>query len=268
MVDYSGYEHILAERDGNILTLTLNRPDRMNAVNGRLHTELSTIFREVNRDNEAWAVILTGAGRAFCAGGDIGGMASSESGSNLEHRVAEVRGEAQEIVYSILDLEKPLVGKINGAAVGLGATVALLCDVVVASVKARIGDRHVNVGLVAGDGGAVIWPWLVGINKAKELLMTGELIQGDDLARLGIVNHLVDSEELDAFCLTKARELAGMAPYAARATKQTLNKILKKQAEEVMDVGLAWEWLSMRQDDHREATSAFVEKREAHFKGT
>ena len=186
----------------------------------------------------------------------------------MEHRVAEVRGEAQEIVYSILDLEKPLVGKINGAAVGLGATVALLCDVVVASEKTRIGDRHVNVGLVAGDGGAVIWPWLVGINKAKELLMTGELIQGDDLARLGIVNHLVDSEELDAFCLTKARELAGMAPYAARATKQTLNKILKKQAEEVMDVGLAWEWLSMRQDDHREATSAFVEKREAHFKGT
>ena len=94
MVDYSGYEHILAEHDGNILTLTLNRPDRMNAVNGRLHTGLSTIFREVNRDNEAWAVILTGAGRAFCAGGDVGGMASSESGSNLEHRVAEVRGVA------------------------------------------------------------------------------------------------------------------------------------------------------------------------------
>ena len=163
MVNYDGYEHIQAERNGNILTLTLNRPERMNAVNGRMHTELSTIFREVNADNETWAVVLTGAGRAFCAGGDVGGMASSESGSNTERRVAEVRGEAQQIVHSMLDLEKPLVGKINGAAVGLGATIALLCDVVVATEKTRIGDRHVNVGLVAGDGGAVIWPWLVGI---------------------------------------------------------------------------------------------------------
>ncbi len=267
MATYDGYEHIQAERDGNILTLTLNRPDRMNAVNGRMHTELSTIFREVNADNETWAVVLTGAGRAFCAGGDVGGMASSESGSNTERRVAEVRGEAQQIVHSMLDLEKPLVGKINGAAVGLGATIALLCDVVVATEKTRIGDRHVNVGLVAGDGGAVIWPWLVGINKAKELLMTGELIQGADLLRLGIVNHLVEEDELDQFCADKARELAGMAPYAARATKQTLNKILKRQAEEVLDIGLGWEWLSMRQDDHHEAATAFVEKREAHFTG-
>lgn len=267
MVDYSSYEHILTERDGNILTLTLNRPDRMNAVNGRLHTELSTIFRDVNRDNDAWAVILTGAGRAFCAGGDVGGMASSGSGSNVERRVAEIRGEAQEIVHSMLDLEKPLVGKINGPAVGLGATIALLCDVVVASDRARIGDRHVNVGLVAGDGGAVIWPWLVGINRAKELLMTGELIQGEDLVRMGIANHLVDGDELDAFCLEKARQLAGMAPYAARATKQTLNKILKAQAEMVLDIGLGWEWLSMRQDDHREAATAFVEKREPQFVG-
>ena len=267
MVDYSGYEHILAERNGNILTLALNRPDRMNTVNGRMHTELSKIFREVNADNDAWAVILTGAGRAFCAGGDVGRMASSESGSITERREAEVRGEAQEIVHSMLDLEKPLVGKINGVAVGLGATIALLCDVVVASDRARIGDRHVNVGLVAGDGGAVIWPWLVGINKAKELLMTGELIQGDDLLRLGIANHVVDADNLDQFCLDKARQLAGMAPYAARATKQTLNKILKRQAEEVLDIGLGWEWLSMRQDDHHEAATAFLEKREARFTG-
>lgn len=268
MVDYSNYEHIQAERDGNILTLTLNRPERMNAVNGRLHSELSTIFREVNHDNEAWAVVLTGAGRAFCAGGDVGGMASSDSGSNVEHRVAEVRGEAQQIVYSMLDLEKPLVGKINGAAVGLGATIALLCDVVVATETTRIGDRHVNVGLVAGDGGAVIWPWLVGINRAKELLMTGELVQGDDLLRMGIANHVVPAEDLDQFCLDKARQLAAMAPYAARATKQTLNKILKKQAEDVLDIGLGWEYLSMKLDDHHEAASAFVEKRDATFTGS
>ena len=124
----------------------------------------------------------------------------------------------------MLDLEKPLAGKINGASVGLGATIALLCDVVVVTEATRIGDRHVNVGLIAGDGGAVIWPWLVGINRAKELLMTGELVQGDDLLRMGIANHVVPAEDLDQFCLDKARQLAGMAPYASRATKQTLTR--------------------------------------------
>ena len=261
------YEHILVSRDGDVLILTLNRPERLNAVNGRLHTELARVFRDANADQESRAVLLTGAGRGFCAGGDVQGMSQSESGSNLARSFAEVRGEAQEIVHSILDLEKPLVGMINGAAVGLGATIALLCDVVVASERTRIGDRHVNVGLVAGDGGAVIWPMLVGINRAKELLMLGDLIEGEDLVRLGLVNHLVAHEELERFSLDLAHRLAGMAPYAAKATKVTLNKLLKQQAETVLDVGLAFEGISMRSSDHHEAASAWVEKRQPHFTG-
>ena len=223
MPDFDRYEFIEVTRDENVLVLTLNRPDRLNAVHGPLHTELSTIFRDANDDQESRAVLLTGAGRAFCAGGDVQGMSEAGAGSISNEKFAEVRGEAAQIVHSILDLEKPLVCKVNGAAVGLGATIALLADVVIASDRAKIGDRHVNVGLVAGDGGALIWPLLVGINKAKELLMTGDLIEGDELRQLGIANHVIPHDELDDFSMALTKRLAGMAPYACRASKVAIN---------------------------------------------
>lgn len=268
MADYSEFEFITTEYKGKVLILTLNRPERLNAVHARMHYELSTIFRVVNNDNDAWAVVLTGAGRGFCSGGDVQNMSESGAGSIGAHdRFAEVRGEAASIVESILDCEKPIVAAVNGAAVGLGATIALLCDVVVCSETAKVGDRHVNVGLVAGDGGAVIWPLLVGPNKAKELMMTGDLITGDDLLRLGIANHVVPQEEVMEKAMERANALAAMPPYACRATKNVINKMLKQQAELVLDIGLSWEWLSMSKDDHREAASAWVEKREPTFTG-
>jgi len=262
MVDYSEFEFITAEHKGKILVLTLNRPERLNAVNSRMHYELSKIFRVVNDDNDAWAVVLTGAGRGFCAGGDVQNMSESGAGSIGAHeRFAEVRGEPASIVESILDCEKPLVAAVNGAAVGLGATIALMCDVVVCSDRAKVGDRHVNVGLVAGDGGAVIWPLLVGPNKAKELMMTGDLMTGDDLLRLGIANHVVPAEEVMEKAMERAEALAALPPYALRATKNLINKMLKQQAELVLDIGLSWEWLSMSKADHREAATAWVENR-------
>lgn len=267
MPDFSRYEFIEVTREDDLLILTLNRPERLNAVHGPLHSELSQIFRDANKDDESKAVVLTGAGRAFCAGGDVQAMSEAGADSISQERYAEVRGEASEIVYSILDLEKPLVCLVNGAAVGLGATIALLCDVVVASDRARIGDRHVNVGLVAGDGGALIWPFLVGVNKAKELLMTGDLIEGEELARLGIANHVVPADELEAFGKGLAKRLGAMSPYACRASKMAINKIIKQRAELVVDIGLSWEWLSMQKADHREAATAWTEKREPVFTG-
>jgi enoyl-CoA hydratase len=267
MPDFSAYEHIEVTREGDLLVLTLNRPERLNAVHGPMHNELSRIFRDAHRDEESKAVVLTGAGRAFCAGGDVQNMNEAGAGSITEERYAEVRGEAAEILHSILDLEKPLISLVNGAAVGLGATIALMCDVVVASDRAKIGDKHVNVGLVAGDGGALIWPFLVGVNKAKELLMTGDLIEGEELARLGIANHVVPADELDTFGKDLARRLAGMAPYACRASKVAINKIIKQRAELVVDIGLSLEWLSMQKADHREAAAAWTEKRDPVFTG-
>ena len=156
---------------------------------------------------------------------------------------------------------------VNGVAVGLGASIALLCDIVVASERARIGDRHVNVGLVAGDGGALIWPLLVGINKAKELLMLGDLVEGADLERLGVVNHLVSEDELEGFTMELAQRMAAMPPYAVKATKITINTLLRDKLSSVMDLGLAYEHYSAKMADHREATRAWTKKRDGVFTG-
>ena len=266
--DFDRYQFLQVSRDGPVLVITLNRPERLNAIHGPMHTELATIFRDANEDADSRAVLLTGAGRGFCAGGDVRGMQERESSDSvLNVAFRTVRTEAQEIVHSMLDLQKPLVGAINGPAVGLGSTIALLCDVVIASERARIGDTHVSVGLVAGDGGCLIWPAIVGVNKAKELLMTGELITGNDLLRLGIVNHLVPEDDLPRAAMEMAKRLAGMAPFAVRATKVTINKLLKERAETVLDVGLAWEAISARSADHQEAITAFMEKRPPTFHG-
>ena len=175
--------------------------------------------------------------------------------------------EGKRIVLSILEARQPVIARINGAAVGLGATVALACDVTFAAEGALIGDPHVSVGLVAGDGGALIWPLLVGLNKAKELLMLGDLVEGDDLERLGVVNHLVPDDELEARSLELAQRLAALPPYAVKATKITVNTLLRDKLSAVLDLGLAYEHYSAKMADHREATRAWSERRDGVFTG-
>jgi len=265
MTDINRYQSIEVSRDGDILILTLNRPDHMNAVNGQMHTELTDVFLDADNDPGSKVIVLTGAGRAFCAGGDVSGM-TSKTGSNLE-QTGRVRHEGVDLVTNMLLVEKPLIAMVNGAAVGLGATLALFCDVIVAADDARIGDRHVNVGLVAGDGGAVIWPALIGVARAKEYLMTGDLIDGKRAAEIGLINHAVPQGELRTFSLDLAHRLAEQMPYAVRATKAAVNRVLRRQLFDVMDVCMAWEEASMKMEDHREAAAAFLEKRKANFSG-
>jgi enoyl-CoA hydratase len=262
-MDLSSYEHIAFHREGDVLVMTLNRPERLNAIHPPMRHEIVRAFKELD-DDESRAVIITGAGRAFCAGGDVQRM-DKQGGSSTREKFAQVR--TGEIPRAQLDLEKPSIAMVNGVAVGLGASIALMCDVVVASETARIGDRHVNVGLVAGDGGALIWPLLVGINKAKELLMLGDLVEGADLERLGIVNHLVPTEKLEPFTMELAQRLAAMPPYAVKATKITVNTLLRDKLSSVLDLGLGYEHYSAKMADHREATSAWTEKRTATFTG-
>ena len=266
MADLSGYQTIKVDREGDILLLTLNRPERLNAVNGQMHTELAHIFLDADRDQESNVIVLTGAGRAFCAGGDVSGM-TSESGSNLIQEGVRIRGEGHQVVETLLAVEKPIIAMVNGPAVGLGATIALLCDVIVATEDAKIGDTHVKVGLVAGDGGAVIWPLLVGVARAKEYLMTGDLITGKEAAAMGLVNHAVAQDELRGYTMALARKLADQMPFAVRATKAAVNRILRRQVLEVMDACLAWEEMSMKMADHREAAAAFIERRKPQFVG-
>jgi enoyl-CoA hydratase len=266
MPDYSRYEFIKVEKAERVATVTLNRPDRLNAVNPGLHHELMTIWNDLAEDREVNAIILTGAGRAFCAGGDVKGMASgtlaSASGGKAERITA---AEGRRIVQNMLDVEQPIIGAINGDAVGLGATIALLCDIIVASEKARFADTHVKVGVVAGDGGAVIWPLLIGPARAKEFLMRGNFVNGADAFKMGMANYAVAPEQVMAKARELAQELADGPTYAIRWSKLAVNKWLKQQANLILDASLAYEMVTFTTEDHREAARAFVEKRKPNF---
>jgi enoyl-CoA hydratase len=261
---YESYKTITAERRGRILTLTLNRPDQLNAVNAELHTELSRVFVDARHDDEADIVVLTGAGRAFCAGGDIDWMQSS---IDRPQDFEETAREAKEIVFGQLDLDKPVICRLNGHATGLGASLALLCDIIIASDRAKIGDPHVSVGLVAGDGGALIWPQVVGYAKAKHYLLTGDLMTATEAERIGLITQVVPESALDETVYGLAERLASGPLKAMRWTKVTTNLPLKTIFHSHFDAGVAYECMSNLSADHQEAVSAFREKRKPVFTG-
>ena len=261
---FEDYQTFKFDRDGRILTATINRPEQMNAVNAIMHFEMASLFYDLQKDRGSDVIVLTGAGRAFCAGGDTAWFQKLIDEPSEFELIAT---EARSIVLGLLELEKPIICRLNGAAAGLGASIALLCDIVIASDKALIGDPHVCMGLVAGDGGCVIWPQLIGFNKAKELLMLGDMLKAHEADKYGLINHLVPHEELDAKTSEIAGRLASGATKAIRFTKITANLPLRKLATELMDVSLPYEALTNMTRDHQEAVNAFNEKRKAQFSG-
>jgi enoyl-CoA hydratase len=270
-MDYSEYQFIKVETVDRVATVTLNRPDSLNAVNSRVHHELEQVWLDLASDPDINAIILTGAGRAFCAGGDVKGMSSgSLTGGDGGSKSRFDRGpiaasNGRRLVENMLDVEQPIIGAINGDAVGLGATLALLCDIIVVSEKARFADTHVKVGVVAGDGGALIWPLLIGPHRAKEFLMRGNFINGAEAGRIGMVNYAVAPEQVMPKARELAQELADGPTFAIRWSKLAVNKWLKDQANLIMDASLAYEMMTFRTDDHKEAVQAFIEKRKPDF---
>lgn len=261
MADFTKYKTIRVDRRNRILTLTLNRPEKLNAVDEEMHAELATIFIDAADDPGSDVIVLTGAGRAFSAGGDIVWMQKM-----IDEGFGQTAREAKRIVFSLLDCDKPIIAKVNGHAAGFGATMALFCDVIFAAEHARIGDPHVRVGLTAGDGGAIIWPQLVGFARAKEYLLTGDMMSAGEAARIGLINHAVASGELDARVDAFVDRLAAGARVAIQTTKRSVNMGLKRLAE-MMDMCLALETLSNASADHQEAVDAFREGREPRFTG-
>jgi enoyl-CoA hydratase len=251
------------EGDG-IAVVRLNRPDRLNAVSPEMHHELQELFSSVDADEDTNVVVLTGAGRGFCSGGDTKTMAGRHANTKEPLRVYS-RG--RHLISGMLSVEKPLIAMVNGPAAGLGATIALFCDAVFMSDAATIGDRHVNVGLVAGDGGAVAWPLLVGPLRAKELLMTGRMLSATEAVEIGLVNRRVAAENLESETLDFAREVAAQPPYAVRATKAAINRYVQAVNSQVLDASLAWERISMKTEDHQEALRARAEKRPGKYQG-
>lgn len=264
MVDYSGYKYIKFEKSGRTMTMTFNKPDVLNAMTAEMHEETSRVFYDLGMDHSIDIVIVTGEGRAFSAGGDIAGMREMyDKPEMFETSIME----AKKIIFGILDCEKVLICKMNGDAVGLGATIGLFCDVIFAADHARLGDPHVRVGLAAGDGGAVIWSQLIGYARAKEYLLTGDLITAPDAAEMGLINHVVPAAELDERVDQFAKKLGSGAMKSIKWTKVAINIGLKQLAHSMMDTCMAYEALSNRTGDHLEAINAFEERRKPKFTG-
>ena len=256
----SKYEMITFEADDGVLLVSLYRPEVLNAVNARVHTELSWLWRDVAQDPDVRAIVLTGAGRAFSAGGDIEWF-DKMTAAELEALFIEAR----KIVVDMLQVKQPIISAINGAATGLGATLALLSDISYAAEDAVIADTHVLIGIGAGDGGAVIWPWLCGMSRAKEYLMTGDKLNAMEAERIGLINHVTTREELLPAAKKMARRLASGPQRAIWATKQPLNKLLTDTANLVFDYSLALERECFATADHRECVTAFIERRKPAF---
>jgi len=269
MADYSEFPAVLVERageDGSIFIVSINRPDRMNAIDPQSHTQLGRIWRVLDRDDECRVIVLTGAGRAFCAGMDYKRDRGGEAGP-IRYSSMRARPGASKLVDYVLEVEKPIISMINGPAIGLGLILALLGDITVASTGAKLGDTHVNVGMTPGDGGVLLLPMLLGMNRAKEMMLTGDLITGEEAARLGLVNHAVSPEELRPFTLAIAEKLASKALYALKTAKASLNMILRRRALDVLDLSHLYEQLAMRTDDYREGVKALAEKRRPKWTG-
>jgi enoyl-CoA hydratase len=259
-----GYTRFEFSREGRVLTAAIAAPGAVNAVDGALHAELARLFADLQHDPGSDLIVLTGKGRAFCAGGDFDWFEAQIADPS---RFRDIGWEAKRIVTSLLELEKPIICRLNGAAAGLGATIALLCDIIIADEKAVIGDPHVKVGLVAGDGGAVIWPALVGMARAKEYLLTGDLLTAHRAAEIGLINHAVPGDQLDAKVAEVAAKILANPRHAVRWTKLVMNQPLKQLAVQSMDASIAYETLSNMTADRAEAVAAFRERRAPRLTG-
>ena len=251
----------LERRDHGVLLITIDRPERMNATDERLHRELTDVWLDVARDSETRVAVVTGAGRAFSAGGDLE-MIERLSGD--WRRIAAMAGEAAALVTNMLECEKPIVSAINGTAVGAGLAVALMADISVIGHGARLTDGHLRLGVVAGDHAAIVWPLLCGMAKAKYYLLTADFIEGREAERIGLVSRCVEDSRVLDEALRIAERLATGPQQAARWTKRTLNHWLRA-ALPAFDASVAYEMLSFLGEDVVEGAKSLRERRTPRF---
>ncbi len=263
-LEQAGLSALHVDRVDDVLRIAIEHPTSpLNAVDDLLHRELTQLFRELKREERARAVLLVGRGRAFSAGGDFDWFPRLDDLEKLEH----LRRDAKQLIWDLLDVELPIVAALNGPAIGLGASIALLCDVIFMAEGASIADPHVRVGIVAGDGGAAIWPLVLGPARAKQYLLTGDPVGADEAERLGLVNRVVAAEKLEDEALAFAQRLAAGAPLALRYTKQAVNKLVKDALNVAFDTSTALEIVTFQSEDHKEALAAIREKRPPRFRG-
>ncbi|GAA4066720.1 MULTISPECIES: enoyl-CoA hydratase/isomerase family protein [Actinomadura] len=259
---WSDYERLRFERhEHGVLLITLDRPDKYNAADERMHTEMARVWRDVSADPQTRVAVVTGAGRAFSAGGDL---AMVERMAGDHDRVSHMLTEMGDLVYNMVDCAKPIVSAINGVAVGAGLVVALLADISVCAEDARLGDGHVRLGVAAGDHAAMIWPLLAGMAKARYHLLTGEMVDGAEAERIGLVSRAVPREQVLDEAMRVARVLATGPQQAIRLTRRALNNWLRT-AGPIFDQSAAYEMLTFMGPDVLEGLAALREKREPRF---
>lgn len=267
-IDYSPFEFFTVEvGDDGVAVVTMNDPDRLNAIGPHNHWQLEDIWLRLARDESIKVIVLTGAGRAFTAGGDIKMMADralTDYGLQYALRVPQ---NTLRLWEHFLLCPQPIIAAVNGDAMGLGMTIALFADIAVVAEDAKLGDTHIKVGLVAGDGGAVMWPLLVGPQRAKEYLMRGKVFNGAKAEEMGLVNYAYPREQVLEESLKLAREIAGQPVWAVRWSKAAVNKQLKAQVNAVLETSIAYESLTMLTHDYKAATTAFANKEKPEFKG-
>ncbi|MEN9505986.1 MAG: hypothetical protein RI958_1912 [Actinomycetota bacterium] len=256
---------ITLEQRGQVLVVTIDHPTSpMNAVDELLHRELAELFSDLKRRADARAIVITGGSkRAFSAGGDFDWFPRLRGADVLD----ALRREAKQLVWDLLDIEVPIVCALNGSAAGLGATIALLCDVIVMSERAVIVDPHVDVGLVAGDGGTVVWPLLLGPLAAKRHLLLGEPLDAAEALRLGVASEVCPPDQVEQRALAWAERIAARAPLAVRGTKVAVNSLIKRALIDSFDFATALEIPCFMSADHVEAVEAVRARRPPVFEG-
>lgn len=258
------YEHLEISIADGIATVTMNRPEVLNGLHPEAHNEMERVWADLGENDDVRVAVLTGAGRAFNAGGDLKDMeqrlaADPLGGSGIS------AAAGRRIIYNLLDFEKPLIAAVNGHAMGLGATLALISDIVVLSDKALLADPHINIGIVPGDGGLAIWTLLVGPNRAKEFMMLGTAVDAETAMRLGLVNRVVEPDNVMTEAMSIAETLAKGPQVALRGTKVSINNWIKGQFASLFEVSLAAELQSMAHPDFTEGVRAAIEKRAPNF---
>lgn len=254
---YKPTPYLIVEKEGPVAVLTINNPDMMNAFVDDLHEAMREIWWDLSEDDSVRAVVVTGAGKAFSAGGDIPGFIKSYT--DPEHRRKSLRG-AKRLMEAQVEFPKPVVAAVNGAAVGLGCNIALCCDIVFMADTAFMADTHVSVGLVCGDGGAVFWPLLMGLLKCKEYLLTGERIPAAKALELGLCNRVVPKDELMTQAMEFALKMASLPHQALQETKRALNLHLQDYILRAAPFALSAESESFSTDDIKRTIDNFKKK--------
>jgi enoyl-CoA hydratase len=252
--------------EGAVAEITLSRPDVLNRFDAVLHHRFTEALAEVRHHRDVRAVVLASKGKVFSAGGDFDHIVALRDDTAL--RIASV-DEGRRLLHSLIDLPIPVVTALHGDAIGLGATIVLATDAVVSAPGVGLSDPHVAIGLVAGDGGCVVWPATAGMLRAKRHLLTGDRLTAEDAYTLGLVTDLVPTPaDVLPAARSLAQRIAGLPPLAVQGTKRALNRSLQQRAGEVLDLSFALEALSLISDDVLEAIQAFQAKRQPSYRGT